>query len=1483
MTGADSTTTLGATTVRGALDVNATGNVVQTGALAVTGISDIAATTGSIALSSPTNTFAGAVSVNAIGTGADVTLAATGPVTLGNVTVADSFDVNSSGNVVLSGAVDTGNLTLVSTTGDIRQEAGSTIEVNAGQAVLNAASNVTLSGNNDFGAAGLAIGNPGSTANITIDAPIDISGPIRVFGRDVTLDERLTTGPNSDILVSASRNFFNNVGADALNVSGTGRWIVYAGSARGNDYNNLNSQNTAVWNANHSSMAPELVPAGNRYVFNQNPIRNVLVATTNASKTYGASIDLSPYHTVTSSGIAAAAGAYLGLEQVTTVTLSDVFEVNPVFTSTQAVNTALVGSANIIATLGTERSIYDVSYQNSGVLTVNQRAITLRAVADSKVYGSNDPASYAVSITGGSLASDINDSLVDVTGTLVREMGVNAGQYDILLGVGSKASNYAIDFVQDNNAFTIQKALLSASGSQIYNGGLNFSGSNLTVTGVNGEAFTATGEGTLSSKHVQTSANLSSVAGLTLAGVAGASLNNYESLTTDRTSVTVTARALNLLAPSATKVYDANFLYEVSAADLDQLSAQLVGGDLVSAADVIFDNANVATGKKVTMTSATIDDGNDGLNYDENLVPVNTGEITKAPLTITAVDDADFVTRADHRANTGVGYAGVIYNGFVGGETSSVLSLGQVSRTNEQMDSAGIYENVLVPSGFDADNYQISYEAGDYTIVPANTLLVRIDSTSATYAVAPIYSMTAEYLDSDENTIIDIFEDLKTPDKPNDLGRLIHTGPAPIYISDGVGSQAQFNIAPMNPSLSSAEQLVVGGYNLITTDKTVSGANFRDLVLVGSLSIDAKELGNLGITSISKVYDGTNSIGGFDLDFNRVSAEMQALDRVSIVGNGTFNDRHVGTQKTVNIGLALRGEDALNYRLSTITLNSSVGTIEQLDSVRWVGPDNGAWSVTSHWAGGAIPDRDNVANIIIPDAAVSVYDTESFGVTSAAINNQGTVRFNSANAFNLNNNISGSGSLLLRGTGSLTLSGFNTLTGTIDMGSSVLVLGNNQALGQAQLVSTGGTLSTGSEVVLPSLRVDGDVTISSVIHTMGDQTYNGNLTFTTSGTATDSNNLLARSANFTSETGDFMFMGTVGAGLGAKNQQNNLVISAANGSVTFNDQVGFGVVASRAGELLTIGFEGYQTDTNTNPWAVDVLANTIVLNADITTSENQRYTGSTLVGDNGRNGFTRLLVSLDPSIVFDGSVDDTVKGQHRLMLRAIATGSSDPTPAIVLGDVGQITPLASLDVLTGNQSRTGLVAEINTDRTTFAGDISLQGSVKTVGNQTYTANGIAFGSTENPIVLNTELGTIDAITGLRGNSSNPIQGLDNTSFERGPRAPGIGANLRANAQQQGRSLNEKVVGRLPSEESEQFGSGMANALKRAIERSLSQPLRLDELQEFRKIGSLSAEVELGVMQDVTSLPNQPNTAQSGLSCDDVASNGARSEECKVTD
>jgi len=234
----------------------------------------------------------------------------------------------------------------------------------------------------------------------------------------------------------------------------------------------------------------------------------------------------------------------------------------------------------------------------------------------------------------------------------------------------------------------------------------------------------------------------------------------------------------------------------------------------------------------------------------------------------------------------------------------------------------------------------------------------------------------------------------------------------------------------------------------------------------------------------------------------------------------------------VNLSLGLRGADATNYALANSSLSTNVGEITQLASVTYTGGTNGVWSDASNWAGGALPDRNNVAQVIVPSGKSVIYNTDQVGTIGSTLTVNGAVRFASSNAFTLNNTVSGSGDLQQRGTGTLTVSGTNTsFSGNLDIGAYAAELGSAQALGTGHVVSNAGHLSVTSGVTLPSLQIDGAATLDTTVKTTGNQVYNGALTFLSSGTT--------QAPNFVSDAGDINFLGTLSAGTGAMSAQRS--------------------------------------------------------------------------------------------------------------------------------------------------------------------------------------------------------------------------------------------------------------------------------------------------------------------------------------------------------
>src|ERR1700704_6812831 len=92
---------------------------------------------------------------------------------------------------------------------------------------------------------------------------------------------------------------YNNRGSDA--VSASDRWLIYSSApdAPGQNFGDLNSNNTAIWNSTFATLPPPSVSVpGNRYIFafaaGTTPA-TLTVTSLDAAKTYGSTAALSQY------------------------------------------------------------------------------------------------------------------------------------------------------------------------------------------------------------------------------------------------------------------------------------------------------------------------------------------------------------------------------------------------------------------------------------------------------------------------------------------------------------------------------------------------------------------------------------------------------------------------------------------------------------------------------------------------------------------------------------------------------------------------------------------------------------------------------------------------------------------------------------------------------------------------------------------------------------------------------------------------------------------------------------------------------------------------------------------------------------------------------------------------------------------------------------------------------------------------------------
>ncbi len=660
------------------------------------------------------------------------------------------------------------------------------------------------------------------------------------------------------------------------------------------------------------------------------------------------------------------------------------------------------------------------------------------------------------------------------------------------------------------------------------------------------------------------------VSGLGIASISGSrnsAVTDYAlSATSKDVAATITAKSLSMSGlTAANKTYDG--MDGASISNWGAVSTG-VGSETLTLnhGTAAFNNVNAGT-RTVSATGYSLADGSGGglaSNYQlSSTTATTTATIAKATLTVTANNDAKFVTQSDS-----AGYNGVSYSGFVHGETSSVLGgSALVARSNSGVNAAGSYSGVLDASGssLSASNYQFSYVAGSYTIVPSNQLLVRVANGSQAYGTAASYSITsAEYYNG--SAVVP-------------LSSITPNGGGSFTVSDGsAGGSATFTLGPTGNNITSTAGLTKAGtYQLgATITANANPGNYSNtFVVVGANQVNTKGV-TASATDVSKTYDGTTDMTGVSLNLatlemndvvtvngsgafasknvgtglgytlsnlvlsgadagnyhlfggtsfsgsngaitarpltviytasnktydGNTTATVSASDNrvsgdvLSISQSAAFADKNVGTGKTVSIsGITLSSADAGNYTLSNANQAAqTTASISRLSSVSWVGGATGNWFDPANWAGGAVPDLSNVANVLIPQG-VNV----GFGGTVVAPAQSGAVNIDS---------LGGSGGALTQSAGALNVGlGGVTLNSFSQSGGTLTSLG---PIFLASLAQTGGQLGTASDLTvtqdftqgtLGSISVGGNTSITDT--SGGMQIGNVNTSGTTQITST---------------------------------------------------------------------------------------------------------------------------------------------------------------------------------------------------------------------------------------------------------------------------------------------------------------------------------------------------------------------------------------------
>lgn len=189
----------------------------------------------------------------------------------------------------------------------------------------------------------------------------------------------------------------------------------------------------------------------------------------------------------------------------------------------------------------------------------------------------------------------------------------------------------------------------------------------------------------------------------------------------------------------------------------------------------------------------------------------------------------------------------------------------------------------------------------------------------------------------------------------------------------------------INGQGSYADRHAGTGISYTVGNLALSGADANNYVLPGGSvltdtnGIITPKAVTIDAPSVSKVYDGNTTFVATATQLNDWTTALgitgDTVDGITL----TFADKNVGTGKTLTPSSILinDGNGGANYNI-TLTNNTN-SVITRLNSVTWIGGATGDWNDPANWAGGAVPDLANVANVIIPFGVTPTFGTNVAG------------------------------------------------------------------------------------------------------------------------------------------------------------------------------------------------------------------------------------------------------------------------------------------------------------------------------------------------------------------------------------------------------------------------------------------------------------------------------------------------------------------------
>ena len=796
---AESAITLNGNGVSGAGALTGTGSAVVSGTVNTATASLIGTT--SIASSLTLNgVVTAAVNLGIVGAGDVTAVNAANNFTTVNINGARNVSLRDANAIVLGNGASnlTGNLSLQAA-GAITQTAGLTVAgattLNAGAAnditlnnVANNLNTVTVTNGRDVSLVDSNAMTVGTSSVRTITA--------RTLSGDLTLGGNITASATTGTAITlASAANFLNPGNSTLSTGAGSRWLVHSTNPT------LDTRGAALLSAYNfkqynTAFGGTILGAGNGFIYTVAPSVTPTL-TGSASKGYDGNTT-APIGSLALGSTGAIDGDSIVLAGLSSAT----------YDNKNAGTGKTVSATGISLTSANNAGKAVFGYQlasttaTGAVGDITQRAITVTAATDTKIYDANTSSAALPTITAGSIVG--GDSAV-FSQTFDNK---NAGTGKTLTAAGSitdgnSGNNYAVTYVDNNTGVIDQLAITGAitANDKTYDGNATASIASRSLTGAifGDDVSYVGGTASFADKNAEIGKTVTAT-GLSLSGV---DAGNYTVNSTDTDTADISKAILTLNALTDSKTYDGNTSSIVA---VDVLG--LVGGDSVTGLTQSFDVKNAGARTLTVDAGYVVNDGNGGDNYT---LTVNNaiGTISTANLSITANNQSKTYGQTVNFVGNEFASTGLVGLETIGNVT--LASAGAVNTANVAGSPYAITASAASGGTFDANNYAITYNDGTLTVNRAALNVTANNATKSQGSVNPAFSSTITgFVNGETNTVLIGMLNHDTP--------AVNTSPAGNYAIRPFGLSADnYSIAFIDGILNVTAPTNIGVFNSALT------------------------------------------------------------------------------------------------------------------------------------------------------------------------------------------------------------------------------------------------------------------------------------------------------------------------------------------------------------------------------------------------------------------------------------------------------------------------------------------------------------------------------------------------------------------------------------------------------------------------------------------------------------------------------------------